>query len=590
MSKIGKGKFWTGIPPWIFIGAVAVLLPIFTFMAFENIHRQKMQSTRLLLEKGAALIRSFEAGTRTGMMGMQWSARQLQHLLTETAQQEDIVYLLVTGKNGTILAHGDPAYIGKIHGRELPLEKVAASGRLHWRIVTLPGGPKIFEVFKRFSPAGGPVGGGRHRPMMFFNRFPFHLEDLDPDLVAPPIIFVGLDMTSVELARTADTRHTIVMAAILLLIGFAGVIFLFLAQGYRTTQASLSRIKAFSDNVVEKMPIGLLATDADGNVASLNRAAAAILKLEPGAVLDKGARGNLPSRLTELLDETAMAEGIMDREIEIPLDDGTMVPVEISASQLADDSGKFLGHILLFRDLTELKSLKQEIVRNQRLAAVGRLASGVAHEIRNPLSSIKGFATYFKERYRDVPEDRQIAGIMIQEVDRLNRVVGQLLEFSRPVTLSRSRADMAVMIPESLRMVEEKAAAQQIRIETEVAPDMPAACIDTDRIRQVLLNLYLNAIEAMGTGGTLRVAVYPGPGDDRFTIQVTDSGTGIDSGDLGHIFDPYFTTKPSGTGLGLAIVHNIVEAHGGEINVESRFGNGTTVYVRLPLADREKPI
>ena len=123
LKNITDTRFWTWVPPWVLIGAVAVLLPIFSFMTLENINRQKTNTTRLLLEKGAALIRSFEAGTRTGMMGMAWGEPQLQKLLTETAQQPDIQYLLVADANGIIRAHNDPFYIGRTHGRGLDLKR-----------------------------------------------------------------------------------------------------------------------------------------------------------------------------------------------------------------------------------------------------------------------------------------------------------------------------------------------------------------------------------------------------------------------------------------------------------------------------------
>ena len=133
-------KLLTGVPPWIFIGSVAILLPIFTFITLMNVNRQKENNIRLLLEKGAALIKSFEAGTRTGMMGMHRTGFQLQRLLTETAQQTDIVYLLVADPNGTILAHNNPDAIDEKHGRELDLGRISQLKNVEWRIVTDPGG------------------------------------------------------------------------------------------------------------------------------------------------------------------------------------------------------------------------------------------------------------------------------------------------------------------------------------------------------------------------------------------------------------------------------------------------------------------
>jgi len=238
---------------------------------------------------------------------------------------------------------------------------------------------------------------------------------------------------------------------------------------------------------------------------------------------------------------------------------------------------------VLLRDITEIEHLKREMERKERLASIGSLAAGVAHEIRNPLSSIKGFATYFKERYRGVPEDQRIADIMVGEVERLNRVIGQLLEFARPLDLRIQASSLLDIVSRSLEMIEQQASEKNIRIDRSGLGDGPCPVdVDPDKIAQVLLNLYLNAMEAMQEGGTLAVKTRCDEKTARFAVDVVDTGHGIAQDDLAHIFDPYFTTKQSGTGLGLAIVHKIMEAHGGEIKVQSVPGTGTTVSLTMP--------
>lgn len=579
---------WFGVPPWIILGAVIVLVPIFVFITLQNIAREKEFATELLLEKGAALIRSFEAGTRTGMMGMMGMSGgnfQLQRLLTETAQQPDIVYLIVTDINGTVLAHNDPAQIGGVHGKDLDLASIARSAGVGYRQVSNPGGPSTFEVFRRFSPTRGRFP-EHHRRMMRMMSDLFGGSGRDPDEGVSGrehIIFVGLDMGPIEAAHQADTRHTIIMAFILLLIGFAGFVSLFLAQAYRTARASYTRIKAFSDHVVENMPIGLLACDTEERIVSFNQTAEAVLGLSAREVLGKKAGEVLPEPLTRLAEELRTEEEVIEKEIECPLQTGERIPMDVSVSVLEGDDGTPLGHIILFRDLTEIQELKREVERAQRLASLGRLAAGIAHEIRNPLSSIKGFATYFGERYKDVPEDRSTAEIMVQEVERLNRVIGQLLEFARPMRVQRKPTSLQSLVQHALKMVERDAKAKHIRIHTSLSPEVHEVSIDPDRINQVFLNLYLNAIEAMENGGTLSVVLRPDEDPGRVKIAISDTGAGIKKEDLVHVFDPYFTTKPSGTGLGLAIVHKIIESHRGEVRVESEPGRGTTVSITLPV-------
>ncbi|UCD88908.1 MAG: PAS domain-containing protein [Desulfobacterales bacterium] len=573
-------KFWTGIPPWIFIGAVVVLFPIFSFITIQNINRQNENSLRLLLEKGAALIRSFEAGTRTGM-GLRWNNHQLQQLLTETAQQPDILYLLVSDINGTILAHDNPSHIGKRHGKGLNLNQIARIKKIHYRFLPKLDGKEIFEVFRMFSPTEGHMGMRHGRMMMQMwlgqdanRRLPMPSDDL--------IIFVGLDTTAIEEAKRSDIKHTVIMGVILLFVGFAGVIFLFLAQSYRTTKTSLSRIKAFSDNLVDHMPIGLIAMDDNKHITSFNHVAGSVLDLSTEDVIGKNAEQVIPKELWRLLDNLDPELGVVEKELDCTIYQGNVIPLEASATLLNDNDGQFLGYVFLFKDLSEVRSLRKEIARSQRLASVGRLAAGVSHEIRNPLSSIKGFATYFKERYHDVPENQQISNLMIQEVDRLNRVVSQLHEFARPITISKKTIHVRSFIEDSLKLIERQAIEKGIQIETSLAVAIDTVSFDPDRLNQVLLNLYLNAIESMEDGGKLTVLLTWNEEKHLIEIRLSDTGTGISEDDLAHVFDPYFTTKASGTGLGLAIVHNIIEAHDGEIRIESVMGEGTTITMLLP--------
>jgi two-component system sensor histidine kinase HydH len=267
---------------------------------------------------------------------------------------------------------------------------------------------------------------------------------------------------------------------------------------------------------------------------------------------------------------------------------GKEVPHEVIAATLHEEGDIPQGSVILFRDLTELRQLKAEIARSQRLASIGSLAAGVAHEIRNPLSSIKGFATYFREKLRGSPEDTRTADIMIQEVERLNRVVRQLLDLSRPMEMKKVPTSVGSLIEHTLKLTELQARKKGVSIKTDIAPGTTDAVVDPDRIKQALLNLCLNALEAMKAGGILTLTLRRQ--DERtLRIGISDTGPGISREEIDRIFDPFYTTKTSGTGLGLAIVHRIVEAHGGEIRVTSEPGGGTTFTILLPTGDLTLP-
>lgn len=574
-------RLWTGVPGFIYMGIAVILMPIFTILTVENIHRQRENTVRLLIEEGAALIRSFEAGARTGMRGRMMGGFKLQHLLTETARQPDIIYLMVTDSRGTIIAHSDLDQIGKVYEPNLDFDDIERIPGVQWRRVRMADGREVFEVYRRFNPSEPSW----HRPEMHMgqHRRPLPMTPpLEGETLPRQFIFVGLDNASILSAQRADTWHTIVMAAILLLVCLSGILLLFMSQGYRSTSATLARIKAFSDNVVENMPIGLIALDDRRRVAAVNQAAQSLLGLAAGAVIGNSAEQVLPAQITRDIEHLASARVGVEKEIDCRLGDGRRLPLAVSASVLRDAEDHHLGVVVLLKDLREVHALRREILRNQRLASVGRLAAGVAHEVRNPLSSIKGFATYFKERYRENPEDQQVAGIMIQEIDRLNRVIGQLLDFARPITIVARPAVVTQLLSDSLKLVEARAKEKTIQIETRVAPELDPVFMDADRLKQVLLNLYLNAIDAMDAGGRLLVSVAAEDRKRWIVFRVIDTGHGIPAEHQAQIFDPYFTTKPTGTGLGLAIAHNIVDAHGGSIAVESTAGGGTTVTVRIP--------
>lgn len=235
----------------------------------------------------------------------------------------------------------------------------------------------------------------------------------------------------------------------------------------------------------------------------------------------------------------------------------------------------------------QVRILEEEVRRKEKLAAIGNLAAGVAHEIRNPLSSIKGYATYFGQRFPDGSDDRAAANVMVREVDRLNRVITDLIGFSRPTDVHLAPTPLADVAEHALRLLGQDAAQRGVQLQLEAAPNLPLALLDADRFGQALLNVCLNALEAMPHGGTLtlRLSQYAAK---RLCLEVEDTGTGIPPENMAHIFDLYFTSKKQGTGLGLATVHKIVEAHGGEVAVSSRYNspdgnNGTSFRFLLPV-------
>jgi len=576
------------IPAVAMVAAAAVLALVLFVLAYKNIHQGEELMTETLLEKGSALIRSFEAGARTGAMGMQWGRRQLQHLLKETAGEPDIQYLIITDTEGNVLIHSDPEKIGTRIVRPYDLQELLMEPGESWKILHKKDGRKVFEVAREFRPVRRQIFRRspelwRRRMMEMQRRF---MLPMNPDPAALPtqLIFVGLKMDVFEAARIQGKRRTILTGVVLLLVGSAAIFTIFIIQSHQTVNRALRQVQTYADSVVANLPAGLISVDPEGRIVSINREGEEILGRKEekmkGLPLDRV----FPSNACNLGGLMAGGVPILEREVECSREGAPPVPISVSATRMSDEEGRPMGAVVIFRDLRELRRLQEEVRRSERMASLGAMAAGVAHEIRNPLSSIKGLARYLGDRFKEDSEERRYASIMTEEVDRLNRAVSELLEFARPAELAVRPHEMKGLLEHSLRLVRSDADQKNIRIELMVDSGMPPALVDGDRVIQALLNIYQNSLAAMESGGSLKVYACTGTGDGMVEIRVEDTGCGIPGENIGRIFDPYFTTKQGGTGLGLAIVHKIVESHGGEVRVESRPRRGTKFIVLLPAA------
>jgi two-component system sensor histidine kinase HydH len=240
--------------------------------------------------------------------------------------------------------------------------------------------------------------------------------------------------------------------------------------------------------------------------------------------------------------------------------------------------------MLLMQDVSEVKQLEEELKRNERLAALGEMAAGVAHELRNPLSSIKGLAVLLKSRFSEGGSDREAADILVREVERLNRSISELLNYARPDRLVKDMVSLNDVLRKAITLIRVDADAAGVVIEADFCPPPDLVHADQDKLSQVFLNLLLNAIQAMNGGGSLKITTMAGQG--QLSCRVEDSGCGIAAELLPKVFDPYMTTKSGGTGLGLAMSVKIVEEHGGRIDISSTAGQGTTVVVTLPAGQQ----
>lgn len=367
--------------------------------------------------------------------------------------------------------------------------------------------------------------------------------------------------------------------------------------------AALNRKKPASpqiswDQIIANLEEGVVVCDRDGKIVIFNEAAEMLTEISSSRARELSL-GQLFKRepwITDLTHKTWPPQQESARgEGDLVTRWGQKIPISATASPLQDRGHHFLGTILLLRDIKHRRELEEDLKRADRLAMLGTLAAGLAHEIRNPLGGIKGAAQLLRRSLDGQSALKEYTDIMVREVDRVNHLIEQLLDLARPPELSLAPVNIHEVLDDVLLLEGQADAHPRIRVRKRFDPSLPPVRADRAQLVQVFLNLVKNAYQAMTQGGTLTVTTRletdfhirePGAGRNRYIwVDIADEGGGIRDEDLRRIFSPFFTTKNSGTGLGLAISYRIIKEHGGLIRVESAEGKGTTFKVSLVVAD-----
>jgi len=353
-------------------------------------------------------------------------------------------------------------------------------------------------------------------------------------------------------------------------------------------------VRGYLDNILQSLATGVIVVDGHDRITTFNRTAERITGLAEsecrGKTLDEVFDIDLFARLVERVRDADSAAPVFQESVLNP--HGPGLRVRVAASPVKDTQGTRIGTILLMEDITELKRLEEEAERNDRLRAMGEMAAGIAHEIRNPLASIELFASVLKKNFKDDAESRQVADRIINGVRSMDRTISSLLLFAKSPEPSRSRCDLNDLLRGLLSDPAHLQVPDNVSVVCDFAHGAMTANADGHLLQQVFLNFLRNAVQAMPEGGTLRLTTERKKADSdetyhrhTLTTTIADTGVGIASHDQKHIFNPFFSTKDKGTGLGLAIAHNIIKAHHGTIDVESRPGHGTTFAVTIPASE-----
>jgi len=361
--------------------------------------------------------------------------------------------------------------------------------------------------------------------------------------------------------------------------------------------------KIYGETLVDNLVGGVVAANVNQTITVFNREAQRIIGTDAASVLGQQI-DVLPKPLEDIMKKTFADErGVMNKEVSVAIGSRS-IPLHIGSSSFRGHTGESLGALLVFNDLTAIKQLEGQLRRSDRLASLGTLSAGMAHEIKNPLVTIKTFTQLLPERYQDSDFRRSFLTLVGGEVKRIDGLVNQLLQFARPSTPVLLPVHIHELLDKSLRLVEQQLHRRNVTAVRNFDADDDVIRGDAALLGQAFVNFLLNSLDAMDGGGELRVSTQIARTNKRATrrddsrdagagllrIAMQDTGEGISGEDLPRIFDPFFSTKVNGTGLGLAVSHGIVTDQGGVIDVRSREGIGTTFLLEFPLMGEQATV
>jgi two-component system sensor histidine kinase HydH len=561
MKKLQLKKLY--VPAFSIVAVVLILLVLISISTYRNLNRDKARALEFIHRQGLALIRTMEAGVRVGInhSKIQNGHEVIERLIRETEKDEEIAYIYMLDEQGVIISHSDAPKQGR-PADQAPL--FIDEGQVQSRVRELSDGSKAYELAKCFLP--------------------FHLSNAR--FKCNNIIVLALKMAAFEEARHTDFHHALIMAGIVVALGSGVLFFVFVIQNYYLAQGTLKETQDYTRQVVASMANGLLSVNQEGEVVSYNLLALELLGLKEPEIRGTDLKKFIDFEASGISETLSQCSSVLEKEIHHRKKSGEEVPLALSVSPIKDENNKCKAAVIVLRDLREIKRLESKVKRSENLAVIGKLAAGVAHEVRNPLGSVRGFAQFLSHALKDRPQERKYAETMVKELDRIDRVVTDLLIFARPLEPQLAPVDINELVEHILRLVHADARNRGIEIHQDISPDLGKLPLDENQMTQALLNLILNAIQAVESGGDIEVGADLHAHGTRLNIWVKSDGPGIPPEQREKIFDPFFTTKKKGTGLGLSIVHKIVENHGGEIMLESPLpgkNHGCRFNISIPI-------
>ncbi|MBI2202928.1 MAG: HAMP domain-containing protein [Candidatus Rokubacteria bacterium] len=600
-------------------GTVLVVVLVMTAVLLVVEHRQRVAIIEEVQRRGEVLGRNL-AALSTGPM-LLYNFTALEQIVARVAAEADVVYAIVLDSDGNVAAHSEApdrvgsALEGAVHeraaGTGTPIVQEATAGNEALYDVSVP----IVVNAEKWGTAR--VGVSRRRMEAEIRKTRLELGMLTAITlllsgiaallvarrIASPVRQLAEGVSAIsrgEFNQRIDRQAADEIGQLAAAFNHMAAQLLQQRSALEAAHTELSRrfeelsdLKSYTDNILRSLTSGIVTIDLEGRVVTLNPAAELLTGFFAGEAVGRYCTElfSQTAEIGELLMETlAKRSPMAGVAITFKRRNGTGIPVEFSTAPLRAGEGKDLGVVGMFRDVSVVRDLESQLRRSDRLAAVGTFAAGLAHEIKNPLTSLLTFSRHLQRRFDDEVFREKFQRVVPRELERINGIVDRLLELTRPARLDFKLVGIPALLERVLDLYANEVESKQIRVVRDVARDLPRIEADPDALYRAFVNLVGNALDAMSTGGRLTLRAGWANGDRsaarrarHVAIEVQDDGVGIPEADTDRVFNPFFTTKDTGTGLGLALTHKIIDDHGGTIDVASGAGRGATFRITLPV-------
>jgi two-component system sensor histidine kinase AtoS len=607
-------------------GTVLVVFLLMSAVILVVDHRLRVGIIEEAERRGEVLSRNLAALSQAPLLLYNFTA--LEQNVARIAAEQDVRYAIVLDADGRVAAHsGHPERVGTVLGGLVDARAAAAPGPLTQQTALPKTGEAIYDfaipvLVEQRQWGTVRVGLSKRRMEAQILRTRFQLLGLTGVTLllggaAAAVVARRIVSPVRQLAKGAGAISRGELLQRIEPSGFGEIAALatsfndMAAQVFQQRRAledahhelrrrfdELEDVKRYTENILASLTNGIVTVDLDGRVVTLNPAAEMQTGFFAGEVTGHyctelfAQTPEIGEMLMETLASHAPVAGVA---LGLKRRSGASLAVEVSTAPLKGGEGKDLGVVAVMRDLTLVRELEGQLRRSDRLAALGSLAAGLAHEIKNPLTSVLTFSRHVARRFDDPHFRDRFQRVVPRELERINGILERLLELARPVPATFTRIRLAVLVDRAVELFANEIESQQVQVTRDYARDLPPVAADEESLYRAVINLVGNALDAMTDGGRLGLHVGWATSTEglrpprsgfvgrQVVLEVTDTGTGIRAEDAERLFNPFFTTKERGTGLGLAVTHKIVEDHGGVIDFHSVAGVGTTFRIVLPL-------